>query len=167
MNPNNPSMTCRTFDSELLDLAEGAPASPELTRHLESCPDCRRRLQTLQHHLDLFQRVPSPDAPDELWQRIQSRADRPRFIPLHPVRWTAAAAAAVLLVSISAYFLFHTAPAPVERPAPTHTVARTVQPPSLDDLLARHNAFLDAHVLNADLVQPVELSFAVPQGGAQ
>ncbi len=41
--------------------------------HLESCPDCRREYRELRHVVDLLRRLPSPDPPPELADRVIAR----------------------------------------------------------------------------------------------
>jgi len=76
-------------------------------RHLEDCENCRALYGSLQRVLNVVDSLPVPERDAEygerVWRRIESRlpARRWRWSLAGPWRWTAAAAAAALLLTVA------------------------------------------------------------------
>ncbi len=113
-------MTChdaRTQLSALLDDALSAPEHRALEAHLAECAECRRELEELRGTVTLLGRLPPVHAPAGFVDRVMGEAYRPPwprrlldalFRPLRvklPLE-----AAAVLLVGVSALYVYQHAP---------------------------------------------------------
>ena len=167
MTPNHRSRQCEVYSEQLLELAEGLSASPELESHLRGCTHCSERLGTLRRNVELLRAVPSPDAPDQLYDSIIERLNAPAGPVLYPrLRWVAAAAAAVL-IAIGFFNRYQDRSSVVVPDSESTSIALNgyrAPAPSLDDFLAQHASFQNAHTLNAGLNFPAEV--ASRQGGA-
>ncbi len=67
---------CRRVRARLVELADGNPAesvSAELRRHLDTCPDCARELETLREETGLLRGLAEPEPPDGLEAGIMRR----------------------------------------------------------------------------------------------
>jgi hypothetical protein len=91
----------RFHDGELGPADRSAVAT-----HLGGCPRCAAELAAAAELGELARALPEPEPPPDLWDRIDRRladADfRARPVRCLPRPWTAAAAAAVLLVALAA-----------------------------------------------------------------
>jgi hypothetical protein len=142
-------MTChdiREHLSALLDDALGPAERQPIEAHLATCPECRRELAALRATVTLLGRLPAARAPAGFVDRIMAVTHRPPwprrvldalFVPLRvklPLE-----AVAVVLVSLSALYVYQRAPEvqelerpqarepvpvpPVARPAPSTSPA--------------------------------------------
>ncbi len=117
--------------SEFVDGALPRDARAELEAHLESCADCRALLADLKRVKAAARALPKMTAPESVWQNVRERLDaearhpgdrRPaNVLPFAPWRWRgltglAAAAAVVLAVTAGTYFM--TRPGTQLTPAP-------------------------------------------------
>lgn len=158
-------MKCDSVRIKLLEVADGSTLPPALADHLESCPACREHLEMLRRHRLLLERVPSPQAPDALWSRIESRIAEPATIELRPVWWVAAAA--VVLFAVGLAFVFYPRSPVHEGLGQGRVVATAAQVPSLDFLLARHATLQNVGILNSALVDETEQpGYVMLAGGA-
>jgi anti-sigma factor RsiW len=88
-------MTCESAQP-LIDL--GTP-SPELSEHLESCPDCRQLQEEIMHLRNIVrEQAPYYRAPAALRKRIQTQSREPKPIPWN---WLAIAASVLLVASVA------------------------------------------------------------------
>jgi hypothetical protein len=130
---------CETVRETLVDVARGAPIEDSLREHLESCPDCRRRL-TNERMLSAGLAAMSSGAvpPASVRNAVMAefrRANRVTPIRRPVLRWVAMAAAAVILLAVfvatrhrpaapgpekTAASVVPAVPAPLEAPAPVH-----------------------------------------------
>jgi hypothetical protein len=131
---------CDRVVLELERFLDGGLKGPEaaaVRSHLESCPDCRKELESLQELGHGTRALPRSIEPDrDLWPGIaaeidQNRIVRGRFNHARPAMtrrlWLAAAAAAILVVSVTAAYF-----AGVERGRP-----RTAGAPPLESTYLR------------------------------
>ncbi|MGI9384821.1 MAG: anti-sigma factor family protein [Methyloligellaceae bacterium] len=106
-------MTCDRTEPLLGAYADGACIDEEadlVVRHLETCPDCRKRLQELEEMTEMLRRsVVADEAPPELWASVQGTLDEEdaRVAAMAP-RWSGAtlrrfaiAASVILMVAVS------------------------------------------------------------------
>ncbi len=145
-------MTCHDAREQLSALLDDALAAPErraLDAHLAACAECRRELEQLRATIALLDRLPPAHAPAGFVDRVMAEAYCPSwprrildtlFVPLRvklPLE-----AVAVLLVSVSALYVYQRtpevreldrqaarAPAPVS-PAPPAEPSPTAPAPS-------------------------------------
>jgi hypothetical protein len=90
-------MSCATYRDASMEAALGAPASPELEKHLATCAACREALERDRALLarmdgevaDTLSARPSPELLFRIGQRVSRAADSRTWIP----RWLLAAAA--------------------------------------------------------------------------
>jgi len=111
MNLQNQHLSEESFN----DLFIGLPA-PEAEAHLAVCEECRARVASFRSDLSLFNEATLA------WSKSKTAAipalrRRARFIPAHPLAWSAAAAA--LLVAVAASWSHYRAPAPSAVSDPT------------------------------------------------
>jgi len=125
-------MSCRDFDTAILDMGRGAPLAPETERatlaHLEHCAVCRRQLErarTLTNSLRaLAAATPGLAEPERMERRLVAQiealaskaettsANAPRWRP-----WLAAAAAVVFVSGLAiGWRVLQTPPARLKRP---------------------------------------------------
>ena len=139
-------MTChdaRPQLSALLDDALSVPEHQALEAHLAGCAECRRELAQLRGTVALLGRLPPVHAPAGFVDRVMGEADRPpwprrlRDALFRPLRVKLPLeAAAVLLVGVSALYVYQRAPevqqvARREAPMPPPTApAAPAQPPA-------------------------------------
>ena len=128
-------MSCRDFDTAILDMGRGAPLAPETERatlaHLEHCAVCRRQLErarTLTNSLRaLAAATPGLAEPERMERRLVAQiealaskaettsANAPRWRP-----WLAAAAAVVFVSGLAiGWRVLQTPPAPIEKAVAT------------------------------------------------
>ena len=148
-------MRCQDVRSQLLDVVDAGAMPPELAEHMESCASCREHLEMLRRHREQLAKVESPQAPDELWHRIERSVAGPRTIQLRPVWWTAAAAA-VVLVAIGVSMVLQTEKAGTGGKTSETMVATGVDVESIDYLMAEHYGLRNANILNKALVSESE-----------
>lgn len=99
-------MSCERYQEALSDHAAGAPARPELERHLDACAECRSELLALREALasadaslaELASAEPSPAFRARLRLHVEAASEpRPRFFfASRLASWLAAAAAVVV-----------------------------------------------------------------------
>jgi hypothetical protein len=103
-------MNCDQFDQLLDDYLDGsvdATRRAELDAHIEACPDCRAGASHLQELLDAVHQLPRIiDPPRDLWpefaSRLEPRTPRQFGYVLAWRRWAPLAAAALLLIAVTA-----------------------------------------------------------------
>ncbi len=75
--------TCRNL-LEGLSLFVDGEAAPELCaeieRHLAGCPDCRIVVDTLKKTVDLYHRLPRPDMPGEVREKLYKSLDLSEYM---------------------------------------------------------------------------------------
>ena len=153
-------MACTEFQPALSELVDGTlsrEGKARLESHLEECADCRTLLTDLRRLRESARALPKMTPPESLWQKVRADFDaeasgagvrrlsaglpassakpRPgsvlRFIPRRPSVLAGLAAAAVLVLAVSAGIFFATRPAvPAAAVEPTSahpTPAQTVQ----------------------------------------
>ena len=137
-------MACNEYQPALSELVDGTLARAEKARveaHLESCADCRALLADLKRVKGAARALPKMTAPESVWQNVRAgldaeavRSHRAPLLQFAARRWTALAglaAAAVVLIAVSAGLYFMTRPAAPLTPAaptPAHAnAADTVQ----------------------------------------
>jgi DedD protein len=113
-------MTCHDAREQLSALLDDVLAAPErgaLDAHLAACAECRRELEQLRATIALLDRVPPAHAPTGFVDRVMAEAYRPSwprrildalFVPVRvklPLE-----AVAVLLVSVSALYVYQRTP---------------------------------------------------------
>ena len=142
-------MTChdaRPQLSALLDDALSVPEHQALEAHLAACAECRRELEHLRGTVALLGRLPPAHAPAGFVDRVMGEAYRPpwprrlRDALFRPLRVKLPLeAAAVLLVGVSALYVYQHAPevqqvarqeSPVPPPAPPVAPAQPAAPPA-------------------------------------
>lgn len=148
------------FDGELDVLAAAA-----FEKHLESCPDCKRRLEAEQsvrrslQQADLYQRAPQ-SLRENLLGNIAKPAPIPLRTPVRPFSWSwLAVAAALLLAIIVGWRQFGRAPGL----SPTQLVASTLVDAHLRSLQPGH--LTDVESTDQHTVKPWfdgRLDFAPP-----
>ncbi len=140
-------MTChdaRPQLSALLDDALSVPEHQALEAHLAACAECRRELEHLRGTVALLGRLPPVHAPAGFVDRVMGEAYRPpwprrlRDALFRPLRVKLPLeAAAVLLVGVSALYVYQRAPevqqvarqeSPVPPPAPPVAPAQPAAP---------------------------------------
>jgi anti-sigma factor RsiW len=97
--------TCEAMVDAYVDGELSATESTAFERALESCPDCRRRLQETRAMSGFLRELPMEPAPDLLRAKIErelraiSAASRPAM-PVQRMRWMAMAASLIVAVSV-------------------------------------------------------------------
>ena len=140
-------MSCREFAPSLSELVDGGlprDARAKLEAHLEACADCRALLADLKRVKAAARALPKMAAPESVWQNVRAGLDadgghadnrRPATV-LTSARWrwrglTGLAAAAVVVLAVTAGTYYMTRPATPLTPAPPvaahETAAPTVQ----------------------------------------
>ncbi len=96
-------MRCEDFRTRIWDRDD------ETRGHAAACSSCAASAKSLEIEAELLSKAKVPQAPAELWARIESRI-RNAAVPLRtpPFRWLAAAAA--LLAAALGIFLFTSVP---------------------------------------------------------
>ena len=123
-------MTCTRFDQQLDAWLEGTlddAAATEMDGHLATCETCRADLEGMRAVLGAAAALPTSIAPPrDLWPGIAARlgGSTPGPIQLRTAwrRWVPLAAAAVLLVAVTATLTYQLARGPVaiaDRPEPS------------------------------------------------
>jgi anti-sigma factor RsiW len=75
--------TCRSLLEGLSLFAEGeAPPAlcSEIERHLAGCSDCRIVVDTLRKTIDLYHRLPRPDMPEGMKERLYQSLDISEYL---------------------------------------------------------------------------------------
>ena len=145
-------MSCREFAPSLSDLVDGGlprDARAKLEAHLETCADCRALLADLKRVKAAARALPKMTAPESVWQNVRADLDSEArhpggrqsttVLPFAPRRWTgltglAAAAAILLAVSAGVYFMTHSAtPA---QPSAAQTAAHENAAPTVQSIEA-------------------------------
>lgn len=107
-------LKCEQFLSRLDDFIDGTMDESEATAvgsHLESCPSCRHELEGVQELLTATQSLPQSIQPErDLWPGIAEGIETRRVVSgefhrRRPPLWLAAAAAAVLVVSVTIAYM--------------------------------------------------------------
>lgn len=114
-------MTCATFDQQLdawLDGTLDPAAADDMDRHLATCEGCRAATAEMRAVLEAAASLPTSIAPPRnLWPEIAARLDGPaptlgvRRMPWR--RWAPLAAAAVLLIAVTATLTYQFTRRPV------------------------------------------------------
>ncbi len=66
-------MNCTTIREELVDVASGSPATPEIDAHLRSCDGCAETLENLKQTMSLMDEWIAPDPSPYFDTRLQAR----------------------------------------------------------------------------------------------
>ena len=157
-------MRCEDVKLQLLDVVDGAEPGAELQEHLKHCTSCQEHLRMLHRHRELLHRVPAPAAPDVLWDRVESALVQ-SCPAVHPLRWWAAAAAAVLLalgLGLMLPRLLTSRPATTSSPSlvastqGSSSEVGSTDRPAVTDLVDRHDVLEQGYLLNGALVTQTE-----------
>ncbi len=149
-------MSAHLSDEELVLHHYGEAGRGEAAAHLESCVECRSRLDALAHDLAAVSvEVPEPGEryEAELWERLEPRLDAARVVRFQPRRLfvpVALAASLVLAFLLGRYVTPPAAPSPSPAAASGHQ--ERVLMGAVEDHLERSRRVL------------VELAGARPQG---
>jgi anti-sigma factor RsiW len=148
-------MACSDYHPSLSDLVDGVlarDAKPRVEAHLETCADCRALVADLKRMKATARALPKMTAPELVWHNVRagldaepSQARRAPVLQFAPSRrriLTGLAAAAVVVLAVSAGVYFMTRPG--QLPAPAAPAAATAATPSA------------AHANAADTGQSVE-----------
>ena len=101
--------TCEASVDAYVDGELSATDSAEFERALETCPQCRRRLEAARAMSGLLHELPAERTPDLLRARIErelraiagaARPATPRSTPRQAMRWTAMAASLIVAIGI-------------------------------------------------------------------
>ena len=127
-------MSCREFPPSLSELVDGGlprDARAKLEAHLEACAECRALLADLKRVKAAARALPKMTAPESVWQNVRAGLDAEArhsgdrrsatVIPFAPWRWrglAGLAAAAVVVLAVTAGMYFMTRPATPLTPAP-------------------------------------------------
>lgn len=128
-------MDCNEYQPLLSELVDGGlprDARAKLEAHLEACDDCRALLADLKRVKAAARALPKLTAPETVWQNVRAGLDaggrhsddrRPATVlPFAPWRWrglTGLAAAALVLLAVTAGVYYMTRPGTPLTPAPT------------------------------------------------
>jgi anti-sigma factor RsiW len=150
-------MDCNEFQPMLSESVDGGlprDARAKLEAHLETCADCRALLADLKRVKAAARALPKMTAPESVWQNVRAGLDmdanQPRrapvlqFAPRRRMLLTGLAAAAVLVLAVSAGVYFMTRPGAEAPPTPAQTAAHENAAPTVQsieaeiDLAAQH-----------------------------
>jgi anti-sigma factor RsiW len=92
--------TCEAMVDAYVDGELTATESTAFERALETCPDCRKRLETARTMSGLLRDLPSEPAPDLLRARIERELRTIAGRPRDPLRWAAIAASLFVALGI-------------------------------------------------------------------
>jgi anti-sigma factor RsiW len=134
-------MGCNEYQLALSELVDGVlarEAKARLESHHEECADCRALLADLRQIRATARALPKMTAPESVWQKVQAdfdaevnrsrRAPVLRFAPRRRMLLGGLAAAAVLVLAVSAGVFFMTRPSPTATPAPATAAAAQAAP---------------------------------------
>jgi len=117
-------MACPEWSEKLsayLDAALDAEQTAAVTRHLETCPDCRQTLQEWQRLRERLRALPVPPPEAGMWRRVMHRAMRRvparRFAMPRRLFWWMAAAACLVGVGLAWWWQQATPPSSLPRTA--------------------------------------------------
>ncbi len=129
-------MSCPEFGPSLSELLDGTlprEARARVEAHLETCAGCGALMADLKRVKAAARALPKMTAPESVWQNVRAgldaaenqtrRASVLQFVPSRRMTLTGLAAAAVLVLAVSAGVYFMSRPATVEPPAPVQTAA--------------------------------------------
>jgi hypothetical protein len=129
-------MSCPDFGPSLSDLVDGTlsrDARARVEAHLETCAECRTLLADLKRVRAAARALPRMKAPATVWQNLRAgldaeanqarRAPVLQFAPRRRMLLTGLAAAAVLVLAVSAGVYFMSRPATGVPPAPAQAAA--------------------------------------------
>jgi anti-sigma factor RsiW len=147
-------MSCTEYRPSLSELVDGTltgGARTSIESHLESCASCRAVLADLRRLREASRALPRMTPPEALWQKVRAAVDleaaaasslareapdgrrvtawtRKLATPLPWPAWGTLAAAAVLVLAVSAGLFYYLRPAPKVQQAAAHpAAAQTVQ----------------------------------------
>jgi hypothetical protein len=111
-------MNCSKFLSSFSSYIEGELDQKILSlfeEHLKQCPRCSRLVVSYRTGINVLPEFPELDVPSDLFARVKDAAvsgkGDTRVIPFKkPLFWVPAAAAAILTVALSMFYLFQTTP---------------------------------------------------------
>lgn len=66
--------------SDYLDGAASAQVCHEIEQHLANCDDCRVVVDTLGKTIELYKKLPQPELPDTIRQRLYKSLDLASFL---------------------------------------------------------------------------------------
>jgi anti-sigma factor RsiW len=119
---------------DLLDGALGAIRTAELHQHLDQCPSCRALADDLQRLRDVAATMEPLEPPDHVWMQVAGRLRQEGRLAARPAAattgrgghaWLAIAAALVLAVGASLWFVVAKGNRPAGEPASTAVAERT------------------------------------------
>jgi hypothetical protein len=132
-------MSCTESQPALSELVDGTlprEARARVEAHLETCADCRALVADLKRVKAAARALPKMTAPEPVWQSVRAGLDAEArhpgdrrsatVLPFAPWRWrglTGLAAAAAVVLAVSAGVYFMSRPATNAPPAPVQTAA--------------------------------------------
>jgi hypothetical protein len=145
-------MGCNEFQPMLSDFVDGGlprDARAKLEAHLATCADCRALLADLKRVKAAARALPKMTAPESVWRNVRAgldaesalprdrrRANVVSFAPRRRMVLTGLAAAAVLVLAVSAGVYFATRPSTPAQPASAQTAAHEDSTPTVQSIEA-------------------------------
>lgn len=166
-------MSCTEHLPALSDLADGSlkgEARARIEAHVQNCADCRQVLADIRRVRQEARSLPKAVPPDDLWDKVRARVDaeragkvvaiegRRRWFHTSHGGWGLVAAAAVLLVALSAGVVLMLRGGG-STPLPAGRSAQALGQPGATSPAVQPGAptTASAHAGAADLVQSVEM----------